>query len=43
MAKKSAQRILTKKANQMLKKAEENERLREKPIANTFWKYFKKS
>ncbi len=42
MKNKPTQRTLTKKANELLKKAEVNDKLREKTISNTFWKHFKK-
>lgn len=29
-------------ANQLVKQSEQNEKLREKTISNTFWKFFKK-
>ena len=29
-------------ANQLVKQSEQNEKLREKTISNTFWKFFRK-
>ena len=38
-AKPSRERVV---ANKLVKQSEQNERLREKTIANSFWKLFKK-